>query len=85
MNRPSRGEHENPVSGVVTEYLPLGESVALTVAVNGPGRPPLFMTVPAHTARRNGIAQGTEIGVSLLAEGIHLMPADESRTPAKPA
>ncbi len=83
-DRPSRGERENPVTGTVQEYLPLGENVALTVAVNGPDRPPLFLTVPAHTARRNGIAQGVEIGVSLLAEGIHLMPADESRTPAKP-
>jgi molybdate transport system ATP-binding protein len=84
-DRPSRGEHENPVSGKVLELLPLGENVALTVAVNGTDRPPLFLTVPAHTARRNGIAQGVEIGVSLLAEGIHLMPADELRTPAKPA
>jgi molybdate transport system ATP-binding protein len=84
-DRPSRGERENPVSGMVLEYLPMGENVALTVAVNGPGRPPLFLTVPVHTARRNDIAQGVEIGVSLLAEGIHLMPADESRTPAKPA
>ncbi len=84
-DRPSRGERENPVSGVVQEHLPLGENVALTVAVNGPDRPPLFLTVPVHTARRNGIAQGVEISVSLLAEGIHLMPADESRTPAKPA
>jgi molybdate transport system ATP-binding protein len=84
-DRPSRGEHENPVSGKVLELLSLGENVALTVAVNGTDRPPLFLTVPAHTARRNGIAQGVEIGVSLLAEGIHLMPADESRTPAKPA
>ncbi len=83
-DRPSRGERENPVSGIVMEYLPLGENVALTVAVNGPDRPPLFMTVPAHTVRRNGIAEGIEIGVSLLAEGIHLMPADETRTPAKP-
>ena len=83
-DRPSRGERENPVSGMVTEYLLLGENVALTVAVNGPDRPPLFLTVPVHTARRNGIAQGVEISVSLLAEGIHLMPADESRTPARP-
>ncbi len=84
-DRPSRGEHENPVSGPVLEYLPLGENVALTVAVNGPDRPPLFLTIPAHAARRNGIVQGVVVGVSLLAEGIHLMPADESRTPAKPA
>ncbi len=82
-DRPSRGERENPVSGTVLEYLPLGENVALSVTVNSPDRPPLFLTVPTHTARRNGIAQGVEIGVSLLAEGIHLMPADETRTPAK--
>lgn len=83
-DRPSRGERENPVSGPVIECLPLGENVALTVAVNGPGRPPLFLTIPAHVARRNDIATGVEIGLSLLAEGIHLMPADDSRTPAKP-
>jgi hypothetical protein len=58
--------------------------VALTVAVNGPQRPPLFLTIPAHAARRNDIAVGVEIGLSLLADGIHLMPADDSRTPAKP-
>lgn len=83
-DRPSRGERENPVSGPVIECLPLGENVALTVAVNGPGRPPLFLTIPAHVARRNDIATGVEIGLSLLAEGIHLMPADDSRTPGKP-
>ncbi len=83
-DRPSRGERENPVSGPVIECLPLGENVALTVAVNGPDRPPLFLTVPAHVARRNGIATGVEIGLSLLADGIHLMPSDDTRTPAKP-
>jgi molybdate transport system ATP-binding protein len=83
-DRPSRGERENPVTGPVTECLSLGENIALTVAVNGPERPPLFLTVPAHVARRNGIAAGVEIGLSLLAEGIHLMPADETRTPARP-
>jgi molybdate transport system ATP-binding protein len=83
-DRPSRGERENPVSGPVVECVPLGENVALTVAVNGPQRPPLFLTIPAHAARRNDIAVGVEIGLSLLADGIHLMPADDSRTPAKP-
>lgn len=83
-DRPSRGERENPVSGPVTECLSLGENVALTVAVNGPGRPPLFLTIPAHVARRNDIAAGVEIGLSLLTDGIHLMPADDARTPARP-
>ncbi len=84
-DRPSRGEHENPVFGRVVDYLSLGENVVLSVAINGPDRPPLFLTVPAHTARRNGIAQDVEIGVSLLSEGIHLMPVDETRIRAKPA
>jgi molybdate transport system ATP-binding protein len=83
-DRPSRGERENPVSGPVIECLPLGENLALTVAVNGPDRPPLFLNIPAHVARRNDIVAGVEIGLSLLADGIHLMPADDSRTPAKP-
>ncbi len=82
-DRPSHGERENPVLGKVMEYLPLGENVALTVAVSGPDRPPLFLTIPAHTARRNGIAQGVDIGVSLLSEGIHLMPVDQTRTRVK--
>lgn len=83
-DRPSRGERENPVSGRVVECLQMGENVALSVAVNGPDRPPLFLNIPAHVARRNHIAMGVEIGVSLLAEGIHLMPVDETRVLPRP-
>jgi molybdate transport system ATP-binding protein len=83
-DRPSRGERENPLHGPVTECVTLGEQVALTVAVNGAQRPPLFLSLPTHVARRNGIAAGVDIGISLLAEGIHLMPADETRIPARP-
>lgn len=82
-DRPSHGERENPVLGKVAELLSLGENVALTVSVNGSDRPPLFLTIPAHTARRNGIAQGVDIGVSLLSDGIHLMPLDKTRTRVK--
>jgi molybdate transport system ATP-binding protein len=82
-DRPSRGEQENPVAGAVMEYLPMGENVALSVVVNGADRPPLFLTIPAHTARRNGIGHGVTVGLSLLREGIHLMPTDETRTPAR--
>jgi molybdate transport system ATP-binding protein len=74
-DRPSRGERENPVRGVVSTFVPLGANAALTVDI-GTGRPPLFLSVPVHVARRNGIVQGTEITVSLLAEGIHLLPVD---------
>lgn len=83
-DRPSRGERENPLRGPVVECIVLGEQVALTVAINGSQRPPLFLSVPTHVARRNDITTGVEIGVSLLAEGIHLMPRDETRTPPRP-
>jgi hypothetical protein len=32
------------------------------------------MTVPEHYARRTRLAVGTEVTVSLLPDGIHLMP-----------
>lgn len=83
-DRPSRGERENPVSGTVVECLQMGENVALSLAINGPDRPPLFLNIPAHVARRNGISRGVEVGVSLLAEGIHLMSVDETRVLPRP-
>jgi molybdate transport system ATP-binding protein len=75
-DRPSRGERENPVHGIVGSFVRLGENALLAVHVDGPARPPLFLSIPLHVARRNGIAQGAAVGVSLLAEGIHLMPGE---------
>jgi molybdate transport system ATP-binding protein len=75
-DRPSRGERENPVSGVVDEFVPLGELASARVLVDGAGELPLSFVVPTHVARRNGVAPGVTITVSLLAEGIHLMPAE---------
>jgi molybdate transport system ATP-binding protein len=76
-NRPSRGERENPVSGIVADVVRLGDNVAVSIHVSGETRPPLFVSIPWHVAQRNGVRAGVEISVSLLAEGIHLMPADE--------
>jgi molybdate transport system ATP-binding protein len=73
-DRPSRGERENPVSGVVAEFLPLGEMSAITLVPDGAPGLPLAFSAPTHVARRNGIAAGVHATVSLLAEGIHLMP-----------
>jgi molybdate transport system ATP-binding protein len=73
-DRPSRGEHENPISGVVTEFVPLGESASVRIALDGTPDLPLAMTVPVHVARRNGVATGERVSVSLLADAIHLMP-----------
>ena len=73
-DRPSRGERENPVQGVVGNFVRLGENALLSVHVDDASRPPLFLSLPMHVARRNGIEKGVAVGISLLAEGIHLMP-----------
>ncbi|QTF92054.1 MAG: hypothetical protein J5F18_17040, partial [Halomonas sp. BM-2019] len=43
----------------------------------------LSFEIATHAARRNGLARGEAVRVSLLAKGIHLMPAqaapDETR------
>ena len=72
--RPSRGEHENPVHGVVRDVVILGGDARVTLDVGGAGAP-LTFEVSAHVAQRNDVAAGAEISVSLLAEGIHVMPA----------
>jgi molybdate transport system ATP-binding protein len=82
-DRPSRGERENPVAGVVASFVRLGDTAALAIHVNGPERPPLFLSVPTHVARRNGIEEGVAVTVSLLAEGIHLMASDRDHVPLK--
>ncbi|HSD44031.1 MAG TPA: ABC transporter ATP-binding protein [Burkholderiales bacterium] len=73
-DRPSRGERENPVAGVIGEYLPFGEIAAVTLWVNGRQDVELRFSVPTHVAARNGLAAGVEARVSLLREALHLMP-----------
>ena len=72
-DRPSRGEHENPLCGRVVEALQLGEMTELTVAVGAAEEHPLHCSIPTHVARRNGIGAGAAIGLSLRAEAIHVM------------
>jgi molybdate transport system ATP-binding protein len=73
-DRPSRGERENPVGGVIGEYLPFGENAAVTLWIDGRQDAELRLSVPTHVANRNGLAKGVAIRVSLLTEGIHFMP-----------
>jgi molybdate transport system ATP-binding protein len=74
-DRPSRGERENPVAGEIVRCLPMGEMTAVALrAVHGM-RTDLYFSVPTHVAERNGVGVGETARVSLLAEGIHLMPA----------
>lgn len=74
-DRPSRGEHENPVPGKVELMLPIGQTAQLTLRPDHDPKWPLNFSVPLHVARRNGIETGVEVTVSLLADGIHIMAA----------
>ena len=76
-DRPSRGEHENPVHGVVRDVVTLGGDARVTLDVEGTGAP-LTFEVSAHVAARNGVAAGVKVSVSLLASGIHVMPASDA-------
>jgi molybdate transport system ATP-binding protein len=78
-DRPSRGEHENPMSGRIAEYVVLGSNVSVGIKLDGDDESLLFMTVPTHVAHRNRLGSGEAIQVSLLAQGIHLMPWEKPR------
>jgi molybdate transport system ATP-binding protein len=74
--RPSLGERENPVPGTVAELATLGESTTVTMRPFGRADLSLQFSVATHAARRNALAPGEGITVSLLADGLHLMPAE---------
>jgi molybdate transport system ATP-binding protein len=78
-DRPSRGEHENPVAGRIAELFTLGAEASLSVEIDRRLKLHLALRLPVHVARRNNLALGDEITVSLLAEGIHLMPYEDLR------
>jgi len=73
-DRPSQGERENPVQGVVRELLELGETAIVSLGLGADDATFLVFTVSSHSARRNNLQVGALASVSLLAEGIHLMP-----------
>lgn len=82
-DRPSRGEHENPVAGIIETVLPIGQAAHLTLRPDHEPNLPIHFSVPLHVARRNGVEPGVAARVSLLAEGIHIMPAFEAASEAQ--
>ena len=76
-DRPSRGEAENPVAGVVADCIPLGPYTQVMLQPEGGGLPLIF-SVPTHVAQRNDIAVGATARVTLLAQAIHLMPWEQA-------
>ena len=75
-DRPSRGEHENPLAGILRDAVTLGDTTHATLLVDGDETAPLQFSVPTHVAHRNRLFEGGPAGVSLLAEAIHLMPPE---------
>ncbi|MBS9402761.1 ABC transporter ATP-binding protein [Halomonas sp. TRM85114] len=72
-HRPSQGERENPVTARVVELVVLGGITSVSLAVDHSDAI-LRFEIATHAARRNGLARGETVQVSLLASGIHLMP-----------
>ena len=78
-DRASHGERENPVHGVVKEFLELGETSFVSLELKDDDAAYLSFSVSSHSARRNNLGVGAEASVSLLAEGIHLMPQGDGK------
>ena len=71
--RPSRGEHENPVTGVIQDMVTLRGITTVLIIVEQSNGDLLQMDLPEHVAMRNQLKVGETITVSLLSEAIHLM------------
>jgi len=71
--RPSRGEHENPIKGVIKDLITLKGITTVLFTVEHTKDELMQMDVPEHVAMRNELAIGETIAVSILSEAIHLM------------
>ncbi len=86
IDRPSRGERENPLNGTVTELLRLGDELELAVTLDAfpqrthdPDAPAVLrFRVSRHVGARNALVEGRRVGLSLLGDELHLMPAPEA-------
>ena len=76
--RPSQGERENPVAATVSEMVVLGGMTSISLRVSHGDM--LRFDIATHAAKRNQLSLGERVHVSLLAEGIHLMPAQRTHT-----
>ncbi len=71
--RPSRGEQENPVAGIIRDSVTLRGITTVLFSVELAKGAILQMDLPEHVAMRNQLNIGEEIRVSLLADAIHVM------------
>ncbi len=72
--QPSRGTRENPVHGTVIEMISTSAITNVIIEISHDRELRLYMDLPPHVVKRNIIKVGDKIGVSLLANAIHIMP-----------
>jgi molybdate transport system ATP-binding protein len=60
-DRPSRGEHENPIIGNVAEVVILGDTAQVTLLVNGSGEAPLSFGIHSASPRTSQDAIGSNL------------------------
>ncbi len=68
----------NRFAGTIRDLVQLSESLSATVVLDGADAPLLAMTMPAHYARRTGLAPGSPVTVALMPEGIQLMAPEHA-------
>ncbi|CAG0973719.1 sulfate transport system ATP-binding protein [Burkholderiales bacterium] len=76
VDRPSRGESENPVGATIADLVTLGDDVIARLVPDGLPDDRLHLKVSLHVARRNGLAPGRAVAVSLLADAIVPLASD---------
>lgn len=72
-DRPSHVERENQLQGMVDTVHPLGEITRMAVRLADEEHSLLWLDIPSHLARRNGIAAGIAATVSLSVAAIHVI------------
>lgn len=73
QRRPSRGNQENAVKATVQQILTLRGICTLLVTVDDSDGQQMQLDVPEHVVQRNQVQIGQQIGMSLLADAIHIM------------
>jgi molybdate transport system ATP-binding protein len=70
VDRPSRGEHENPVGATIVDLVTLGDDVSVRLAPDGVPDARLYLKLSLHVAQRNFLEAGRAVTVSLLRDAI---------------
>ncbi len=73
-DRPSNGDKENPLQGKIIEYMEGNGLAQLLIEVDTELKVNIALNIPLHVGKRNKLGLNVTTGLSLLKEGIHLMP-----------